>query len=105
MLCTDGSIRDQRNNIAYTTKHNITCNSSNLIYYIECKKCKNKMCRTKRKIKDRIREHIYHTKKGINSSDVPHHFNSEGHCGDKNMAIPILDFIYEHPESITQKYH
>ena len=100
MLCTKGSITDLRNNASYTTKHNITCNSSNLIYCIECKKCnKQYVGQTKRKIKDRIREHIYHTKKDTNSSDVPYHFNSNGHCGEQDMTIHILDFIYEHPES------
>ena len=53
---------------------------------------------TKRKIKDRLREHIYGIK-NQKEGDVSYHFNTNGHRGTKDMKVYILDFIYEHPES------
>ena len=46
-----------------------------------------------------MREHVYHTTKGIYISDVPYHFKSAGHCRTNDMKVYILDFIYEHPDS------
>ena len=84
----------------HVTKHNVTCNSSNVIYCIECKKCNIQYeGQTKRRIKDRLQEHIYCTKKGIYNSDVSYHFSHNDHCGEKDMKVHILDFIYAHPES------
>ena len=81
-------------NTPHSTKYNVTCNSSNLkTYNIQY------VGQTKRKIKDRMREHMYHTTKGIYNSDVPYHFNSDKHCGIDDMKVYILDFIYEHPDS------
>ena len=100
MLDTSGKLHNENTNQTHTTKHNITCNSSNLIYCIKCKKCNMQYVgQTKRKIKERTREHMYHTTKGIYNSDVPYHFNSEGHFGTNDMKVYILDFIYEHPDS------
>ena len=62
------------------SKHNITCNSSNVIYCIECTKCNHRYVgQTKRKIKDRLREHLY----GIKSQKETdrYHFNTNGHKG------------------------
>ena len=98
MLKRDGQVKTHHNK-TYPTKHNITCNSSNLIYCIECTECNIKYVgQTKRKIKDRIREHIHSVKKNNLTSDVPYHFNLEGHNIDK-MRVHIVDFIYEHPDS------
>ena len=85
------------------TKHNITCNSSNLIYCIECTKCQHKYVgQTKRKIKDRMREHLYGIKKQ-KDTDVSYHFNTNGHKGKHDMKVYILDFIFAHPESTRSK--
>ena len=51
-------------------KQHLTCNSSNLTYMIECKKCKKQYIgETKRKIRERFKE----LRKGTNN---PHHANS-----------------------------
>ena len=43
----------------HQTKYNVTCESSNLIYCIECKTCKIQYVgQTKRKIKFRLGEHL-----------------------------------------------
>ena len=80
-------------------KKDITCNSSNVIYCIECKRCNLKYVgQTKRRIKDRIREHFYsiNHKKG---SDVAYHFNQKDHNGIHYIKIYIVDFIFKHPDS------
>ena len=100
MLDTSGRLNNHVTNTPHSTKYNVTCNSSNLIYCIKCKTCNIQYVgQTKRKIKDRMREHMYHTTKGIYNSDVPYHFNSDKHCGIDDMKVYILDFIYEHPDS------
>ena len=100
MLDTTGRLNNHVTNTPHSTKYNVTCNSSNLIYCIKCKTCNiHYVGQTKRKIKDRMREHMYHTTKGIYNSDVPYHFNSDKHCGIDDMKVYILDFIYEHPDS------
>ena len=82
-----------------TSKHNITCNSSNVIYCIECKKCNHRYVgQTKRKIKDRVREHLYGIKTQ-KDTDVSYHFNTNGHRGKRDMKVYIIDFIHAHPES------
>ena len=103
LLTKTGSITSKTTKEKFTTKHNVTCNSSNLIYCIECKKCNIQYVgQTKRKIKERVREHIYHTNKGILSSDVPHHFSGKT-CSPNDMMVHILDFTYEHPDSKRAK--
>ena len=104
MISTDGTIKNHQNNKTFASKHNVCCNSSNVIYCIECQKCNVQYVgQTKRKIKDRLREHIYHTGKNTQCSDVPYHFNLEGHSIERDMKVHIIDFIYEHPESKKAK--
>ena len=104
MLDHSGHIQSKTNKMQHTTKHNITCNSSNVIYGIECIKCQAQYVgQTKRKLKERIREHIYHVQKSTNISDVSYHFNHNEHCGMKDMRVYILDFIYAHPDSKRAK--
>ena len=51
----------------------------------------------KRKVKERLREHIYGIKTN-KDTDVSYHFNSQK-C-ENSMKVYILDFIlYSHPES------
>ena len=90
-------------NRKYNTKNAITCNRSNVIYCIECTQCQKKYVgQTKRKIKDRMREHMYNVTRKKNN-DVSHHFNMEHHKGVENMKFYILDYIYKHPESKRAK--
>ena len=101
LLDTNGKIENDKRQ--FNTKRNITCNSSNLIYCIECTKCNKKYVgQTKRKIKERLREHIYGIKKQ-KETDVSYHFNTNGHHGIHDMKVYILDFIHAHPESKRAK--
>ena len=101
ILDTGGEIYNDKRRMS--SKHNITCNSSNVIYCIECTRCKSKYVgQTKRKIKDRLREHIYGIK-NQKETDVSYHFNTHGHKGKNDMKVYILDFIHAHPESERAK--
>ena len=45
-------------NTGETIKHHITCDSTNLTYMIQCKRCKNQyMGKTKRTLRERFKEH------------------------------------------------
>ena len=99
MLNKSGSILNHISHKQLCAKNNISCNSSNRIYCLACKCCnKQYVGQTKRKIKDRLREHLYNIKKEVHPSDVSYHFNLEGH-GIENLEVYIVDFIYDHPES------
>ena len=103
MISNTGEITSKQTKEKHVIKHNVTCNSSNVIYYIECTNCNIQYVgQTKRKIKDRIREHLYYTNKKLYKSDVPCHFNSKDGNID-NRKIHIVDFIYQHPESKRAK--
>ena len=101
LLDCSGEIK-HKDRTLHSKKH-ITCNSSNVIYCIECKKCNSRYVgQTKRKIKDRLREHIYGVK-NQKDTDISYHFNTNGHSGKHDMKVYILDFIYTHPESKRAK--
>ena len=101
LLDKSGSIQNETRHL--NTKKDITCNSSNLIYCIECKKCNKKYVgQTKRKIKDSLREHIYGIK-NQKETDVSYHFNTNGHHGIHDVKVYILDFIHAYPESRRAK--
>ena len=79
----------------YTAKHNITCNSNNLIYCISCKVCqKQYVGQTKNEIKERFKTHFYsidHPSKV--DTTIGRHFSSHLHNGISNVTIHVLDFI------------
>ena len=58
ILNKEAEIKSKTMGMNHTTKHNITGNSSNMIYCIECKTSNTHVGQTKRKIKERIREHL-----------------------------------------------
>ena len=53
---------------------------------------------TKRRIKDRMREHLYNINKK-QGSDVASHFNQPDHKGIEDVEIFVMDYIYKHPKS------
>ena len=96
-----GKIKSKITGMNHTTKHNITCNSSNVICCIECKTCNTQYVRqTKRKIKERIREHLLTIKKNHGRNDVLMHFNLCDHHGTEDVQEYILDFISRDPDSL-----
>ena len=74
-------------------RHHITCNSTNLTYMIECKKCK-KQCigETKRTLRERFSEHRQATNNPLHSNApaaVPSHFTVPGHSITDMGLFPL----------------
>ena len=95
----------------HETKTNITCNSSNLIYCITCRKCKKQYVgQTKRTLMKRFNEHFYNTKTALKSKregtetmqskidPIGSHFSMPDHDTD-DIQISVLAFITLTPES------
>ena len=74
-------------------KQHITCNSTNLTYMIECKKCtKQYIGETKRTIRERFTEHRLATNNPHHANStaaVPTHFNLPGHSSADMRLIPL----------------
>ena len=74
-------------------KRHITCNSTNLTYMIECKKCKKQYIgETKRTIRERFTEHRQATNNPHHANStaaVPTHFNLPGHSSADMRLIPL----------------
>ena len=90
---------------SHTTKHNVCCYSSNIIYCLSCKICgKQYVGQTLRTIQRRLYEHFLTIEQNKVDSSVARHFNSVGHSGTCDVTVHILDFIFAHPESDKAKY-
>ena len=71
------------------------CNSKNLIYLIECKKCQYYYIgETSLEIKKRLSTHLSNIKCSVpydkNSTAVAYHFNRKGHCIETDFSFYIL---------------
>ena len=71
----------------------ISCNSKNLIYLIQCKKCHSQYIgETKRKLNERFGEHrrsILNHHQLLNPTPVSLHFNQPGHSINDVQLIPL----------------
>jgi hypothetical protein len=97
----------------FETKYNVNCQSSNLIYGIICKKCgQHYVGQTKRKLAERLYEHLRNIKQALEVRDNPDskikkqdlhtvgvHFAQEDHNGLQDLKILVLDFVNLHPDS------
>jgi hypothetical protein len=104
-LNRDVQISCHLNGKTYFTKQNVTCQSSNLIYGIECKRCgKHYVGQTKCPLYQRLSEHqwsinICSTDKPIRPQPVGIHFSAPDHIRVRDLEIQILDFVHFHPDS------
>ena len=88
----------------YTTKHNVTCKSSNIIYSLTCKCCGIQYVgQTKNRLMDRFQTHFYNIAYNRPGSEIAKHFNKPGHRGLEDVEIHILDFIHAHPTGRRSK--
>jgi hypothetical protein len=99
-LDTSGRIKSSYTGREYMAKHNVSCQSNNLIYCITCKKCNVQYVgQTKRRLMDRFQGHFGVIQRNDPSSDIAAHFNSTNHNGTQDLKIHIGDFIFVHPDS------
>ena len=100
LLDVSGKIVSHYSGRSYTTKSNVTCKSSNLIYCISCMKCGVQYVgQTKNRLMDRFQGHNQSIKDNDPRSEVARHFNLPSHEGKRDMKIHILDFIFANPNS------
>ena len=99
-LDTSGRISSLRSGREYSSKMNVSCQSSNLIYCITCKRCGIQYVgQTKRRVMDRFQDHFYKITKALMDTDIGKHFNTNKHGGLDDVQIHIVDFIHCSPES------
>ena len=83
----------------------ISCNSKNLIYLIQCKKCHSQYIgETKRKLNERFGEHrrsILNHHQLLNPTPVSLHFNQPGHSINDAQLIP-LELIRSKRDSVRK---
>lgn len=86
---------------SFTTKMNVCCQSSNLVYCLQCKICgKQYVGETKRTFHERAREHFRNIRKGILKEPLGRHFNDMDHNNDPSQVKAfILAFVTAPPDS------
>ena len=97
LLNKTGRITSTHTGREYTTRSEITCQSSNLIYCITCRKCRKQYVgHTGNPISERFDGHKGTLNRHEMANDIGRHFNLPDHSGLKDMEITVLDFIHAH---------
>ena len=81
----------------------VNCQTSNIIYMIECNKCNEKYIgETERQLKFRISEHKGYINNNIWSKATGAHFNLPGHSIN-NMSVTIIEKVKKADESYRKE--
>ena len=76
----------------------VNCHSKNIIYLIECSKCKLRYIgESERELKDRISEHVGYIRTNKKSEASGEHFNLPGHSLS-NMKVTIIEKVLKQDE-------
>ena len=95
-----GTVKSNSTGTEYHSLVNVTCNSSNLNYMIECTICRIQYVgQAKNKILSRINQH-YSSIKNLVDTPVSRHINSHSFEGFYPIRIYILTLIREDVDSI-----
>ena len=103
------SISVNRNTTWNITK-NLNCQSSNIVYLIECSKdqCRKRYIgETGRTLQSRIADHRGYIVNGHTNTATGQHFNTPGHSVS-NLKVTIIEQVKTNNESyrkIREKYH
>ena len=94
------SIRSLFTERKYDTIKQCDCETNNIIYYIDCKRC-HKQCvgHTKRTLRQRMYEHFSLFKRNDSYHSVDRHFNSIDHKGLNDVKLYVLQFSSKDPDS------
>ena len=93
------------NKSTWTIGSVVNCESSNIVYLIECQKeeCKERYIgESSRPLKERVKEHVDYIRRLFPTQATGQHFNMPGH-ELSNMTITILEKVYKHDESYRQE--
>ena len=88
----------KNSNFQWKIRDTVNCESSNIVYLIECQKdkCKEKYIgESHRKLKDRIQEHKGYVNNRHLNQPTGYHFNQPGHTLS-DMKIVILEKVQKH---------
>ena len=103
-LVTSGKITSPTTKHTYKCCKNITCNTTNVIYCIECSHCaKLYVGQTKRPLKKRMMEHFGDISRKDPNKPLGHHFSRTGHPGLETIRIYVLKFIQGSPDFFGAK--
>ena len=83
------------NKFTWTINQQVNCNTSNIVYMIQCNidKCKQQYIgQSERKLKERISEHIGYINNRLLTKATGYHFNLPGHSVS-NMEVTILERV------------
>ena len=95
LMNREGRMKSTSLGIEFACKKNITCRSSNLIYCIQCKRCKIQYVgETRTTLMKRMQGHRDRIERRVLSDDVGKHFNTNNHKGMADYEIFVLDFVY-----------
>ena len=88
LLNTEGHIMATVACRKYCTKHNVKCNSNNLVYCITCIRFKKQYVgQTKNSLKLRFQGHFYQVVHDVEKTEVSRHFNRNGHQSLMDVEI------------------
>ena len=100
ILDTTGSFKCTVTQRMFTSKYNVTCQSSNLIYCITCRTClKQYVGQTSNTLTQRFYSHFHNIKHKTLKDGVSVHFTRPDHKGFKDFQLHVLDFIRLPPKS------
>ena len=91
-----GTISSNINRRTYKTKTNVNCQTHNLVYCLECKKCGIQYVgETGKRILDRFQGHFFNisSSKPQTNNLIHDHYNDKNHSGLDNVIIHVLEFI------------
>ena len=76
------------NNNRFSIHQHFTCTSTNLVYVLVCKRC-NKLYvgETKRRLADRVTEHLRSIKQNLPGFPVATHFNPPSACSIRDVMV------------------
>ena len=81
----------------------MTCESKNIIYLIQCEKCKNRYIgESERSLKERISEHKGYIKYNYQDKATGAHFNQKGHTLE-HMKVSIIEKVKKQEESYRKE--
>ena len=87
------SIKASKTNVTVQLSRSHTCNDKNIVYIIECKKCKQEYIgETKNTLRERMLEHLGYVRREEIDKATGHHFNLPGH-NMSDMSISVLERI------------
>ncbi len=104
-LDMSGHITDPYSTRKYITRNQISCQSNNLIYALQCTRCwKIYVGQTKRTLQRRAYEHMHDIEKQNLNKTIGYHFSTHnGHNGIEDLRIFVLHFSDKSPTDQHRK--